>query len=106
MVETVAPRRHGRRPGFAGSHRRRGGVFQNEFDGEKMTMSHTLTISISLGLAASLLAIQPAPARAEAAPAYAVAERIPIADGGFDYASFDPAHRRLYISRAPGVLAL
>jgi len=72
----------------------------------KMTMSHTLTISIGLGLAASVLAIQAAPAGAEPAPAYAVAERIPIADGGFDYATFDPAHRRLYISRSPGVLAM
>lgn len=43
---------------------------------------------------------------AQPTPAYAVVARIKGPDGGFDYTSFDPAHRRLYVSRAGGVLAL
>ena len=45
-------------------------------------------------------------AAADPAPAYAVTDRIKAPDGGWDYVSFDPAHRRLYVSRAGGVLAL
>ena len=45
-------------------------------------------------------------APAQSAPTYAVTDRIKIDDGNFDYASFDPVHRRLYVSRVGGVLAL
>ena len=45
-------------------------------------------------------------AMAQPAPAYAVNSSIAIPDGGFDYASFDPVHRRFYLSRGGGVLAL
>jgi YVTN family beta-propeller protein len=45
-------------------------------------------------------------ATAQAAPAYSLTERIKGPDGGFDYASFDPVHRRVYVSRTGGVLAL
>jgi DNA-binding beta-propeller fold protein YncE len=40
------------------------------------------------------------------AATYAVTDRIKIDDGGFDYASLDPVHRRLYVSRVGGVLAM
>jgi len=45
-------------------------------------------------------------AQAQPAPTYAVTGRIAIPDGGFDYSSFDPVHRRMYLSRTGGVLAL
>jgi len=60
------------------------------------------TFAVALGLAAAGLA-PPLPAHAAT---YAVTDRIKIADGGFDYASFDPVRRRLYVSRVGGVLAL
>jgi hypothetical protein len=53
--------------------------------------------------APALALAQPA---AAAAPQYAVTARIAIPDGGFDYASFDPVHRRLYVSRVGGVTAV
>ena len=56
-----------------------------------------------LGLAAAAL---PAQAASPTPATYAVTDRIKIGDGGFDYASFDPVHRRLYVSRVGGVLAL
>src|SRR5215469_6965981 len=39
-------------------------------------------------------------------PTYAVSGQIPGPDGFWDYASFEPVKRRLYVSRADGVLAL
>jgi DNA-binding beta-propeller fold protein YncE len=45
-------------------------------------------------------------APAQTVPAYGVVDRIAAPDGGFDYASFDPTHRRVYVSRTGGVLAL
>ena len=58
---------------------------------------------LAAGLAVMGLAAQ---AEAQTVPTYALVERIPIPDGGFDYASFDPVHRRLYVSRAGGVTAI
>ncbi|HEY2661844.1 MAG TPA: hypothetical protein VGI79_19140 [Caulobacteraceae bacterium] len=58
----------------------------------------------SLGL--GLIAATGLAASAHAAPGYAVVDRIAIPDGGFDYASFDSVHRRLYVSRADGVTAI
>lgn len=57
-------------------------------------------------LALGLLAASALSAAAHAAPAYALTDRIAIPDGGFDYASFDSARRRLYVSRADGVTAI
>ena len=57
-----------------------------------------------LGL--GLIAAAGLAACAHAGPSYAVVDRIAIPDGGFDYASFDPVHRRLYVSRANGVTAI
>jgi hypothetical protein len=45
-------------------------------------------------------------AAAPAEPTYAVSGKIAGPDGRWDYVSFDPAHRRLYVSRGDGVLAL
>jgi DNA-binding beta-propeller fold protein YncE len=43
---------------------------------------------------------------AAAAPTYQVTNHIKGPDGGWDYSSFDPVKRRLYVSRAGGVTAL
>jgi DNA-binding beta-propeller fold protein YncE len=40
------------------------------------------------------------------APAYAVLERIPGPDGGWDYTTIDAGARRLYLGRDPGVLTM
>jgi len=63
---------------------------------------------IDLLCLAALAALTPAvaQARSSASPTYALADRIAIPDGGFDFASFDPAHRRLYVSRVGGVTAV
>jgi YVTN family beta-propeller protein len=56
--------------------------------------------------AASLAAVGFAAAPAQAAPTYALVDRVKIPDGNFDYASFDPVHRRLYVSRVGGITAM
>ena len=38
-----------------------------------------------------------------AAPAYTLTDHLKLADGGWDYTSFDPAHGRVFISRNGGV---
>ena len=43
---------------------------------------------------------------AAAIPTYEVTARIPGPDGFWDYASFEPVKRRLYVSRGDGVMAL
>jgi hypothetical protein len=61
-----------------------------------------------LALPAAAVALLGAATRPPAAPAptYAVSAQIPGPDGFWDYASFDPVKRRLYVSRGDGVLAL
>jgi DNA-binding beta-propeller fold protein YncE len=65
-------------------------------------------MDISLfGVAAfAAAAVAAGAAPAQTPPTYGVIGRIAAPDGGFDYASFDPAHRRVYVSRTGGVLAL
>jgi DNA-binding beta-propeller fold protein YncE len=41
-----------------------------------------------------------------AAPGYHIVDRIPMPDGWWDYASFDPVHRRLFVARGNGVFKL
>src|ERR1700722_12839631 len=66
----------------------------------------TIAVIASVGFAAAaLIALAPS-AMAQAPASYSLSDRIAIGDGGFDYASFDPVHRRLYVSRTGGVLAL
>ena len=67
-------------------------------------MLRTLLGRVCLSVAA--LGAAAPPVAAHSAPTYALVERIKIPDGGFDYTSFDPAHRRVYVSRTGGVLAL
>jgi DNA-binding beta-propeller fold protein YncE len=69
-------------------------------------MPRTLIAAAGLGLVAGALAAQAPSAAAQTPATYAVTDRIKIGDGGFDYASFDPVHRRIYVSRVGGVLAL
>ncbi|MDH7637716.1 YncE family protein [Sphingomonas oryzagri] len=45
-------------------------------------------------------------ASAEHAPGYHIVDRIPMSDGWWDYASFDPVHRNLFVSRGNGVFKL
>ena len=40
------------------------------------------------------------------APGYHIVERIPMSDGWWDYATFDPTNRRLFVSRGDGVFKL
>ena len=56
-------------------------------------------------LAACLAAFVGLPALAAepAAPGYHIVDRIPMSDGWWDYASFDPVHRRLFVSRGNGI---
>ena len=60
-------------------------------------MSRSLLAAFGLSLAAVTTA--PAPA----APSYAVTDHLKASDGSWDYVSFDPVHRRVFISRAGGV---
>ena len=69
-------------------------------------MSRTAIASVGVSLAALALAALAPAAAAQTTANYTLRDRIAIGDGGFDYASFDPVHRRLYLSRVGGVLAL
>ena len=57
-------------------------------------MPHPLTVAIASLVAAACAA------GAGAAPSYAVTGHIKADDGGWDYASFEPAHGRVFISRS------
>ena len=46
------------------------------------------------------------PATPPRAPGYHIVDRIPMTDGWWDYATFDPVHRRLFVSRGDGVFEL
>src|SRR5258708_20128091 len=48
-----------------------------------------------MGLVLAVALAAPAPANAE----YKILERIKVGDGGFDYATFDPATNRVYMTR-------
>lgn len=60
------------------------------------------------GLAASVEGARPAsvPSRPDAGPGYHIVDRIPMTDGWWDYVSFDPVHRRLFVARGNGVFKL
>lgn len=67
-------------------------------------MNQGLKLALALATAAGIGGWgQRAPA---AAPDYQITSRIPGPDGGFDIVSFDPAHRRVYISRSDGLTAV
>ena len=59
---------------------------------------HKPIVAALLSLIATALA-----GAAGAAPAYGVTDRLKMADGGWDYTSFDPVHGRVFISRGGGV---
>lgn len=56
-------------------------------------------------LALSLAAL-PAAASAAPPPVLAVTGEIAGPDGGWDYLTFDPVHRRLYVSRSNGIMVI
>jgi DNA-binding beta-propeller fold protein YncE len=65
-------------------------------------------MQIRLALSCALFAIGLAAAAPAAAaqPALSVTGKIAGPDGGWDYVTFDPVHRRLYVSRSDGVMAV
>jgi hypothetical protein len=63
----------------------------------------TLTLVCCTPSASLASARQPSPARS---PGYHIVDRIPMTDGWWDYATFDPIHRRLFVSRGDGVFRL
>jgi DNA-binding beta-propeller fold protein YncE len=69
-------------------------------------MFQTVIGRLTLALVAAGVAAAASSATAQTSPAYSLTDRIKGPDAGFDYASFDPAHRRVYVSRTGGVLAL
>lgn len=63
-------------------------------------MTGALAVSVaSAGTAAAAL-------KSDSAPEYHIVDRIPMTDGWWDYASFDPVHRRLFVARGNGVFKL
>lgn len=68
-----------------------------------MRLSLPLPQGLALGLMLAFGGAAPALAKA---PDYAVEGKIVGPDGGWDYVTFDPAHRRLYLSRGDGVTAI
>jgi DNA-binding beta-propeller fold protein YncE len=60
-------------------------------------------LTIATAVVATVLA---AAFSAQAAPAYKVAGSVSGPDGGWDYASFDPALKRVYVSHADSVFAV
>jgi DNA-binding beta-propeller fold protein YncE len=61
----------------------------------------------ALGAFAALAGVTGLAAPASAAPpSYALAGKVSGPDGGWDYSTFDPAARRLYVARSDGVTAL
>ncbi len=60
--------------------------------------------TLALASSAVLAAYAAAPARAEAPPGFRVVDRIKGPDGKWDYASFDPARRRLYVAHGDAVM--
>jgi len=63
-------------------------------------MQHPLAVAI-VSLAAAALATA-----AGAAPSYSVTGHIKADDGGWDYASFEPAHGRVFVSRSAGAVTV
>lgn len=70
-----------------------------------------LRLKLATAASAAVLALTaPIPtisaAVAAPAPTYAVTQQWAGPDGGWDFSSFDPVHRRLYVSRTDGVTAV
>jgi DNA-binding beta-propeller fold protein YncE len=70
-----------------------------------MTRHNTHAVLSAAILSGVVLALVPASAL-RAAPAWSVVDRWAGPDGSWDYTTFDPIHRRLYIGRGDGVTAV
>jgi hypothetical protein len=68
-------------------------------------LGHRLGLAVVSG-ALALATAAPVPAAAQSPPAYAVVDHIAGPDGRWDYASFDPARRRVYIAHGAAVTAI
>jgi len=64
-----------------------------------------LVAGITVAFAGSVASAGTA-SKSDAAPGYHIVDRIPMTDGWWDYASFDPVHRRLFVARGNGVFKL
>lgn len=60
----------------------------------------------ALAITLCVICASPATARQPSPPDYRIVDRIPLTDGWWDYAAFDPVHRRLFVSRGDGVFKL
>ena len=74
-------------------------------------MVRVVRLLAPLALAVALCALRVSPGSARQPglprpPGYHIVDRIPMTDGWWDYATFDPVHRRLFVSRGDGVLKL
>src|ERR1022692_3715811 len=75
-------------------------------------MTRRLSLSLTTALLAATLAVPSltTPAIAADAPTHPtglhVVGRIPGPDGGWDYASFDPVRRRVYVTHSDVVIAI
>lgn len=58
-----------------------------------------LAVTVAVAASASAATSQPP-------PGYHVVDRIPLSDGWWDYAIFEPVHRRLFLTRGNGVFKL
>ena len=65
-----------------------------------------IRISTCAAALSSVILLAGAVPAAAADPTYAVTGKIAGPDGGWDYLSFDPAHRKIYVSRTDGITAL
>ena len=60
-----------------------------------------------IAVLASAAMVFTGPAEAQdSSPGYHVVKRFALTDGWWDYASFDPVHRRLFVSRGDGVFKM
>jgi len=59
-----------------------------------------------ISFAALLAATIAAPAMAAGAPGYHIVDRIPMTDGWWDYATIEPVHNNLFVTRGNGVFKL
>lgn len=69
-------------------------------------MSRSILFSLALSIAACVAVAAPKSSKPSAAPGYRVVDRIPMTDGWWDYASFEPTHRRLFVARGNGAFML
>lgn len=69
-------------------------------------MKASIAVAAAFAALVSGSLVWESPALAADAPAMKIVDRIAGADGGWDFAAFDPVRRRLYVARNDGVMAV